>query len=136
MKSIQQQLIEALDDVAKKDKQVAQRIHEQTTSIESKLATARALLDGAESAPDWRATGVDKIVREIRESSSAFRPTIRKHNGALDNARSSGKAHESVDPMKLAVAKAARGLGLTEAEAKVFAGLDEDPLIKMLKEAD
>lgn len=127
MKSIELRLQEALDKLSEKDAKAAKKIHERGCTVEAKLAATEALLEGKATVPAWRATEADKLVEEIRESSNVFRPVVRKHNGVLENAPAwyqqvDGKKD---DGTKLKLAETARKVfGLTEAESRVFAGLD------------
>ncbi len=136
MKMITVQLQEALDQINAKDPKAAKQLHESKGSVEQKLTACQALLNGTRTAPAWRESATDKLVHEIRESSPAFRLVIEKHNGVMDNSfagRSSAGTGD--DTSKLLVETAMRAFNMTEAQAKVFAGVEGDSdLVKAIKE--
>jgi hypothetical protein len=136
MKCVEEQLMEALDQVAAKDVNAAKKINGLTVTAEEKLATAQALLEGAPIAPAWRATGGDKLIQEIRESSTAFRPTVVKHNGRVDN-WPVVESQRTLTEAQLKLIEGFQAMGLTLQEATVAAECDEteaDHYMQLMKE--
>jgi hypothetical protein len=125
MKVLSQQLIEALDKVSAKGPQAAKRIHEQSCALELKLQACQALLAGTEAAPKWRESAADKLVTEIRESWPAFRPTIVKHNGRLDNIEAAPSGKHTITEVQKKLIVGFKAMGLSEAEARVAAEANE-----------
>ena len=121
MKTVEEVLVEALDQLYEKNPVKAEKVHKilksSCATVEEQLAKlTEALQEGA--VPAWRA---DKTVVEIRESlGEETRRVVKKNLGAGSSFRESdnGKsAHEQlVESFKL--------LGLNEAEARI-AALDE-----------
>lgn len=119
LKTIEEQLADALDQVKAKSAKAAKTIAESDVTIEEKLATCHELIEGL--------TRCGKLTQLIRESSYYVInvPPTKKHNGVLDNGHATATANES-DAVKLRVAAAAKAaFGLTEAEAKAFAEIDD-----------
>ncbi|MGC2247357.1 MAG: hypothetical protein WA609_12200 [Terriglobales bacterium] len=121
MQTVEEQLVEALDEIAEKhgDK-TALVIYKSAVTAEEQLALARQVLDGSfqESVPAWRRTQEPKVVVDIRESLGLQEPTVRKRNGAADNAIGRSKA---ADRSNERLIEAAKNLGLSQQEAELFA---------------
>ncbi|HLX83161.1 MAG TPA: hypothetical protein VKR59_04655 [Terriglobales bacterium] len=128
MKTLDEQLIEALDQIAKDfGVKTAETIHKSSVTAEEKLAVAQQVLDGAfaEAVPAWRRpAGESKLAEEIRESLKAP-ATVAKRNGAADNCRVF-TGSESAQSAKQKLYESALHMGLSPKEAKLFASDDND----------
>lgn len=136
LKTVEELLVEALDKVATKSVAAAKKINESTITVEEKLAAATELLEGATKKHAWMTaeSALSKLVVEIRESFNEFRPAVTKHNGALDNTpfRESANADDNKNEK---IFEAARRMGMTEVEARLFADPDYDPQIDRVRDA-
>jgi hypothetical protein len=122
MKSLEAQLVEALDKVAEKDPKVAAIIHESNAPLEEKLVVSSQFVAG-ESSPSWRQGKLEKIV--LNESSRTR--TVVKNNGRADNRAIQESAKPAADKTKVdeKLVKSFMALGLSEAEARFASMTDE-----------
>jgi hypothetical protein len=128
LKTVDELLTEALDKIAAKSVDAAKRIYESALSAEEKLASAQQILEGVKTPKHaWMKESKDaasKLAVEIRESFYELRPTTKKNNGVLDNLPLRESAGD--DNQTNLVFEAARRMGMTEREARIFADMDDD----------
>lgn len=131
MKSVEQLLAETISALeASGKKLVAATIMESSKSIEAKVAAAEEALDER---------GRRKLNESRRsEAITEVRPPVKKNLGAntrlISESQRTGRP-DTTETQKNLIASLVHG-GMSEAEAKIFAGVTDDKLVEAIKRGD